>query len=292
MRSKALIKAETNLQRDPRLSETWRKIDWAAIEKLPVFADATKQIAIVSYPDDEGVRINNGRAGAADGPEKILHYLGRMVHRGGETPPLLIVSDHLRQAYLEQRHQAAESRVQHLLKLNCRVITLGGGHDYGYPDSAAYHRLFKGKILNIDAHLDVRPVIAGRLNSGTPFYRFIKEFGGKHLIEWGIQNHCNAVSHLEFAKMAGTKILDAGKKLPKIHGPVGLSICLDAFQGIRGVSAPAMAGLSTQQGLEAVRMYGSRSKWLGLYECAPKYDPLNEDSARFAALLAYHFIHS
>ena len=75
--------------------------------------------------------------------------------------------------------------------------------------------------------------------------------------------------------------------MPQIEGKVGLSIDLDAFEGIRGVSAPAMVGLKTTQGLHAVDHYSAHAPWLGIYECAPKYDPVNEDSARFGALLIF-----
>jgi formiminoglutamase len=291
MRSETLSEPEIALKNDPRLSDHWIKRPWSEIEKLAPFQKALKQVAILSYPDDEGVRLNNGRAGAHRGPERILHFLGRMVNRGRKTPPIIVVSDSSRLAYLEKRHEEAEQKVLHLLKLNCRVITLGGGHDYGFPDAAAYYQFTQGKILNIDAHLDVRPVLDGRLNSGTPFFRFIQRFGGKPLVEWGIQSQCNALSHFAFAKKAGAKILDETKSLPKLQGEVGLSVCLDAFAGIRGVSAPCFSGLSTRQGLDAVETFKEKSRWLGIYESAPEFDPLNEDSARFGALLAYRFIH-
>jgi formiminoglutamase len=282
---------EEELRSDPRLSDHWEKMDWRTIEKLRPFPSSTKQIAVLSYPDDEGVRLNSGRPGAAEGPERLLHFFGRMIHRRHETPPILVVSDSLKFPYLQKRHEEAEKRVLSLLKLNCRVITFGGGHDYGFPDASAYYQSCKGKILNIDSHLDVRPVLDGRLNSGTPFFRFIKRFGGKPLIAWGIQDHCNAISHRTFAEANGVKILSDRDEMPKIKGEVGISICLDAFSGIRGVSAPCFSGLCTKQGVQAVDAFKKNARWLGLYECAPKLDPTNEDSARFGAVLAYRFIH-
>src|SRR5665213_2317879 len=131
MRSKTLV-TEQSLRSDPRLADHWIKMEWKSVEKQAAFSKSSKQIAILTYPDDEGVRHNNGRAGAAEGAERILHFLGRMVYRGKETPPILIISDALNAPYLEKRHEDAEKRLLHLLKLNCRVITLGGGHDYGF----------------------------------------------------------------------------------------------------------------------------------------------------------------
>ncbi|MDB5038559.1 MAG: formimidoylglutamase [Bacteriovoracaceae bacterium] len=291
MRPKTLKINLDTLRSDPRLVQEWKSLEWNSALTLPPFSKSLKQVAIIGHPDDEGVRLNNGREGAAEGPSRLLYYLGRMVHRTKETPPILIISDSISRPSLESRHIETEKRVRHLLKLNCRVITFGGGHDYGFPDASAYYQTCKGKVLNVDAHLDVRPVLEGRLTSGTTFFRFIQKFGGRSLIEWGIQDQCNAISHRNFARKSGAKILDSKSKMPKISGPVGLSLCLDAFKGIRGVSAPCFVGLDPEQGVEVVDAYKKKSQWLGIYECAPKYDPINEDSARFGALLAYRFIH-
>lgn len=271
---------------DPRLTEHWQNV---FIKNLPAKAEKNA-VCIVSYADDEGVRLNNGRLGASEGPARILYYLGRMVQRN-ETPSIVVLQDRLLQPSLEKRHAAAETAMLDLFSRGFRVISLGGGHDYGLPDTAAYFQSFKGKIVNVDAHLDTRPVIDLKLNSGTAFFRFMERFSGKHLIHWGLQDHCNAASHWKHAKTNGCKLLRAKDPMPKIKSKVGMSICLDAFSGIRGVSAPTFTGIPTEEGMKFVDFHSPRSKWLGLYECAPRYDPLNEDSARLGAVLAYRFIH-
>lgn len=273
---------------DPRLQNHWRL---SPLKKLSA-ARNPNSIAIVSYPDDEGIRLNGGRPGADRGPQAILKYLGRHVYRFEQTPEIVVLEDQAKSKSLASRHEWAEENAKIIFDRGYRLVTLGGGHDYGYPDAAAYYEKFHGKILNIDAHLDVRPVQKAKLNSGTPFFRFIERFGGKDLVAWGIQKHCNAVAHRTYSEKHGAQIFDEKTFRPRIPGSVGLSICLDAFQGIRGVSAPAMVGLDPRQGVDAVQIFSPKSAWLGLYESAPSYDPLSEDSARFAALLAYHFIHS
>lgn len=280
--------SEKRDSQDPRLREYFTE---TALDKLKA-ARSSQSIVIVQYPDDEGVRLNKGRAGAKLGPAKIISYLGRMVYRPNETPDIQCLKPSKFKGPLKRRHAIAEEQAHKILALGYRLVTLGGGHDYGYPDAAAYYEIVRGKILNIDAHLDVRPVVKDRMNSGTPFFRFLERFGGQDFIAWGIQRHCNALAHRRWAIDRGMKVFSEREPMPAISGPVGLSVCLDAFTGIRGVSAPAMAGLTTNEGLEAVRELSPQSQWIGIYECAPKYDPLNEDSARFGALLAYHFIHS
>ncbi len=272
---------------DPRLSSHWKILHSQELPKVK----EKGSLVVVSYPDDEGIRLNQGRPGAQDGPDRIRHFLGRLVHQGKKTPPLYVLNDRFTQVHLSMRHEAAEKLVRALLDQSFRVLTLGGGHDYGYPDSAAYRHITKGKVLNIDAHLDMRPVVDGKLNSGTPFRRYIEKFGGKSLTVWGAQPQCNSVAHQNFAKENSVKVLRESVKFPRFPGKWGLSICLDAFEGIRGVSAPASVGIPLRSGLECIRHYSKQSQWMGIYECAPKYDPLHEDSARYAALLAYHFIH-
>lgn len=271
---------------DVRLKDKWEIISF---RNLPS-KSKPQAVAILSYPDDEGVKLNNGRPGAKEGPSRILHYLGKMVQQK-KTPSLFIVSDVLKNKSLAERHHHAEERVRTLLSKNYRVITLGGGHDYGYPDAAAFLEHGRGTVLNMDAHLDMRPVLRGQLNSGTAFYRLMKRFPGRHLIEWGIQKQCNAPAHLQWAQTHQVKVLHYRNSMPEIKGTVGLSICLDAFAGIRGVSAPAMVGFSTEDGAKCIERYAPQTSWLGVYECAPRYDPLNEDSAQFAALLIYRTLH-
>ncbi len=272
---------------DPRLQDFWQPLPFRTFENIKVSGNP---IVVASYPDDEGIRLNRGRPGAHEGPSRIRHYLGRMVLQPENSPLIYILEDTPSEPSLAERHRKAEERIAYFLERGFRVLTIGGGHDYGFPDAAAFYKTQRGKILNIDAHLDMRPVMDGKLNSGTPFFRFAEEFGGKPLIQWGIQSQCNSSTHLAYAKKKGAQVFDFEAKLPRIGGKVGLSICLDAFQGIRGVSAPAVVGLDPRAGIKAIHTYGKA--WMGIYECAPNLDPGHEDSARLGALFAYHFIHS
>jgi len=272
--------------KDPRLADIW------SVCSLKKWRSSTTQdVVILSYPDDEGVRWNKGRPGANQGPKRILYYLGRLVHRAAFLGTVKVIQDFPKKLSLAKRHDWAHEQVHKFLSEGVRVITLGGGHDYGYPDARAYKQVSGGRVINVDAHLDMRPMIPKKINSGTAFRRFLDEFSGDDLVTWGTQPQANPDEMLAYAQSKTTKIFSYRDPMPKLEGPVGLSICLDAFVGIRGVSAPAIMGLSTEQAAECVEFYRSRSRWLGLYESAPKYDPLNEDSARLAAILAHRFIY-
>jgi len=272
--------------KDPRVADSWTlstSKKWRAV--------GAEEVVILSYPDDEGVRFNKGRPGALFGPKRILFYLGRLVARLKFSGNISVITDFPKKVSLEKRHDWAHSQVHKFLSAGAKVITLGGGHDYGYPDARAYKQVSGGRVLNVDAHLDMRPMVLKKINSGTAFRRFLEEFKGEDLVTWGLQAQANADEMLSFAESKPSKVYSYRDPMPNLSGRVGLSICLDAFLGIRGVSAPAILGLTTEQAAECVEFYRDQSSWLGLYECAPKYDPLNEDSARLAAILAHRFIY-
>lgn len=284
MISKTFLRSKALFDGDPRLQDRWEDVTLSDLQKIPEGAPI-----LVCYPDDEGVRLNGGRPGAARGPERSLYFLGRMIFRGVKVYRL---AENFVGGSLDERHDRAFQAMLRLFRKKLRVITVGGGHDYGFPDGAAFLESFKGQILNVDAHLDVRPVVNGEFNSGTAFYRLVQKYGGKQLIEWGIQPQNNATAHVAWAKQHNVKLLSFRDRLPSFKRPVGLSVCLDAFEGIRGVSAPSFSGLAVRQGLDAIEKLSPSSPWLGLYEVAPDLDPLSEDSARLAALFAYYFIHA
>ncbi len=271
--------------RDPRVAEYFNP---TTIKKWKKSSD--QEVVIVLYPDDEGVRLNKGRSGAAKGPERILFYLGRLVYRLQSQIKISIIRDFPKKSKLLNRHDWAYETMTKLLKSGVRVVSLGGGHDYGFPDASAYYEVRKGGVVNIDAHLDMRPFVGGRANSGTAFRRLIERYGGSKLTTWGAQIQANADEMLQFAQAHQSKILSWQDSAPEIKGPLGLSICLDAFQGIRAVSAPCFVGLNSNQAIEFLSKNVHQCDWLGLYEVAPKYDPINEDAARLAAQFAYRFL--
>lgn len=154
-------------------------------------------------------------------------------------------------------HETAKNIVSSLLGKHQQVFTLGGGHDYAYPDGAAFlkdslknkgtennfalkskktSQQIKGNkgqpdrknptekplIVNLDAHLDVRPGPTSpaakkgseqgdselAYSSGTPFYRLLEEFPGDFsLITLGLQAQCNSLSHIEYAEKKGVGML-------------------------------------------------------------------------------------
>lgn len=266
---------------------------------------------IWGYPDDEGIRLNGGRPGAAQGPDQIRTCFYKM------TPPLTSKKRPLiwdggnldLSLALKARHEKAQSQALQSYTDKKFVITLGGGHDYGYPDAAAFVHAFKKSkkkpvVINFDAHLDVRPLDKG-LTSGTPFFRLLSEFAKEmHFFEIGIQNHCNAKNHLAWAVKQNAIIIEQEKisqkslyqcllpKLSKFKGhPTFLSVDIDGFTSseVPGCSQSWPVGFTTQDFLKTLKVIFQKLdvKGLGIYEVSPPLDVGNLTS-RLAALIVYH----
>jgi formiminoglutamase len=272
---------------------------------------------LAGYPDDEGIRLNGGRPGAAGAPEAIRHWLYRMTPslHGQADAGLIDRGDlNLGELDLPARHQAVRSEAARTLNGGARWIGLGGGHDYGFPDTAGFMDAVEGSarpplVINLDAHLDVRPADKG-FHSGTPFRRFVEEFPGVELIEIGIQSQCNAKAHSQWLRQQGCKIwtLDelslndqsagaaiCARLLPSLERPrpVFLSIDLDVFSSAYapGCSQSWPTGLQPADALMVIDFLAFRAdiRAAGLYEVSPPLD-IDGRTARLAALLAHRLI--
>ena len=170
----------------------------------------TAQVSILGYPDDEGIRLNGGRLGAAAGPDEIRHWLYRTTpHAQQKLKPFADLGNLKIQDSLDDRHRFAQEQVRALLQGQQQVLTLGGGNDYAFPDGMAFLHEFahaQPLIINIDAHFDVRDMSHGP-SSGTPFFRLLESPVPFAFVEYGIQGQCNAQRHWEYVEKKGGKII-------------------------------------------------------------------------------------
>lgn len=273
---------------------------------------------IFGYPDDEGIKLNGGRTGAQLAPRQIRQFLYKMTLSAKKPLFKSQIFDYgdlaLSTPDLGLRHNIVHSHVLKTYSSQLKIISFGGGHDYGYPDCAgfidAYFNTHKQKpiILNFDAHMDVRPTQNGP-NSGTPFYRLHESHLNQfNLIEIGIQNQCNSPHHIRWAKDRNVEVVDLDTLneqgwnylwtktvLSEIDSqrPVFVSFDIDALQAsdAGGCSQAWATGLKLQDCLNFLKqLYQKTSvKGLGIYEVSP---PLDRDfqTSKTAALLAHHFI--
>ena len=299
---------------DPRVGESVKILTGSQVPP-------ENSMALLGYPDDEGIQLNGGRPGAAQAPDKIRKFLYRMTPslRGKEIlKPLYDLGNLKKENSLLERHEEARRQLTQCLKKNIRAVTLGGGHDYGFPDAAAFCEttLSQGQrpaVINFDAHLDVRPDSKG-LSSGTPFYRLLKEFFGKiDFFEVGIQDWCNARDHWRWAIEHGAQILSldeiltSGKSFSEIFSTrilgrltkdhrLGLSVDIDGFSSsfAPGASQVFPVGLDATSFMEVWRILLNQNpapNWLGIYEVSPPLD-LDDRTSRLASILTHQFLYS
>lgn len=273
------------------------------------------EVALVGYPDDEGIRLNGGRLGAAEAPKMIRQFLYKMTPSALNKKKLNVydLGDLRFHGDLPERHQHALNIMSYLHGKKIKTISLGGGHDYGYSDAAGFirgslHSKEKPMVINFDAHLDVRPTNQG-FNSGTPFYRLLSEFKDQiDFIEIGLQPQCNSAIHWAWAEKnnahlyslktveeKGLASLLADPIFKRINKKTSVFISFDidalAASEAGGCSQSWMTGLKISECLRFLNLIYLLGdvRGLGIYEVSP---PLDRDfqTSKTAALLAHHFL--
>jgi len=273
-------------------------------------------VKFFGYPDDEGIFLNGGKLGAAHGPSAIRQALYKMTPN--QKMENLILCDEgdlsFNASTVEDRHNFASVFVKE--NFDQRVVSFGGGHDYGYVDGSAFLKKFKNSknkplIFNFDAHFDLRNLDKG-LSSGTPFFRLIEEFGDFfELFEIGIQKQCNGKSLYDYAK-SKTNIttllyddlypnheLDFAYFKSAIDTKTNFKQDCFVSVDIDGFSSAFAPGCSQSwpTGFDMktfFKMFDFLNEYfnvriLGIYEVSPPLDH-EELTSRLAALITYRFL--
>ena len=273
-----------------------------------------KQCALIGCPDDRGVSNNNGRPGAAGGPDKFREWFGKPK---GFYPVQEAVYDvgniQLNQNSIQASHDLAVDLLKEQTAELGTTLLIGGGHDYAYPHLKAISEWLghnkKLGCINLDPHFDLRPN-KEKILSGSPFYMALEAglLQGKNLVELGIQRHCNGRELWEYARQQQVKVypfdelrfgrtIDAFKKalyeLSHHCDAVVISLDLDSINlaYAPGVSAPAVEGFSPSEVLEMMKLSAQSEKVvsLGIYELNPHYD-WDDHTARLAVTIAHQFL--
>ena len=275
-------------------------------------------VVILGCPQDEGVRRNKGRPGAAQGPAEIRRALYRMTVNGIELIAAMGRShdacwlhdagDVIPQGTLEETHAAHERAVAQLLADGKRVIVLGGGNDISYPDCAALAK-HSGDVLafNIDAHFDVRP--DQPRNSGTPYRQLLDEglLQGPRFFELGSQAFCTAAAHAQYLKEKRAHVVPLDALRARGAARVVRRALREADQAkavfwgfdldvvnaseAPGVSAPNPLGLSGAELCELAALAGAepRTRIVEFSEVNPAFD-VDGRTARLAAAAVWHYL--
>lgn len=266
-----------------------------------------KKVALLGYAGDEGVKRNQGRTGAAQGPDQIRKLMGPMAYHLPESLKVYDLGNILTEGdAMEDSHDLLQTTIKELLSKKAFPLILGGGHDVAFPHgkAAIEHCISKKEklgIINLDAHFDLRPKVAGKGHSGSPFYQlaemFPKDF---HYLCLGIQKSANPPElfkkanalQVQWMEMEDFNLNNWGQiaslldffsqKVNKIY----LSIDLDGFSSAYapGVSAPSPWGFSPELAAKVLQWITQSGKLISMdvVELNPKFDQ-DERTSRLAA---------
>jgi len=272
---------------------------------------------LLGFACDAGVQRNQGRTGAADGPQAIRAMMAGLpahgitcLHDAGDV--------RCDDGDLENAQDRYARQIARLLNTGAHVLALGGGHEIAWGSFMGLQRWLDGQhstapvlILNLDAHFDLR---TGRpASSGTPFDQIACDCDARDL---PLQYACLGVSRLSNTAALYARAQEVGAfwvediamdrselnarladvdRLLLAAEHVYLSVDLDVLPGavMPGVSAPAAYGVSLAV-VERIVTHVAASGKLRLADLAelnPRFDS-DQRSARVAARLAWRILDS
>lgn len=290
---------------DPRLGE---------IVCLDEKEYAASEIVILGCPQDEGVRRNGGREGAALAPNAIREQFYKL------TPfnirkRLFDIGDIKIVGTLEEIHDIHTAVVKQILSAGKRAIVLGGGNDISYADGCAMADVFGPDAwigVNVDSHLDVRA--DEPRNSGTPYRQLLE--GGQllpsYFYEVGYQTHFASPIYYKYIRDLGVQrisleilrsreAVDVELKEQIRQRFIGHSSSLNTFFGFDldvvrsadapGTSAPSPLGLRAGEFITLVKYAASlaNTRIIEFSEVNPNFD-IDNRTTKLVAIAMHRFV--
>jgi formiminoglutamase len=297
---------------DPRLGDVTYRWDGEP------YAIRAGQPVLIGFPCDEGVRRNQGRVGAGLAPYAIRGRLYRLTTWDAPAAVdlaglgLADVGNVAVGKDLGNAQRKLGTVVTGIFRAGGVPVILGGGHETAYGHYLGYVGAgLECGIINVDAHLDVRPYPDGP-HSGSAF-RQAMELAchplrpGRYVVI-GAQRQSVAREHLRFVEEHGGRVHwlrdDGGdeavdvlaEELRRLGGEcdaVMVTVDADAFRQseVPGASAPSPVGLEAAVWPRIALLAGAdpRVRSLEVVEVNPRYDR-DSQTARWAALGVRQFL--
>jgi formiminoglutamase len=287
----------------------------------PAHAADRPGVALLGFASDAGVSRNQGRPGAAEGPQALRRALANLAWHGGDDARLYDAGDvTCSDDALEEAQSAYADRLAGLLREGHFVIGMGGGHELAWAAHLGLERAFSSDprferlgIVNFDAHLDLRrPDPSGRGTSGTPFLQIAEARADRgrefRYLCIGASEAANTPALFDRARTLGVTIitdLEAAQPAAQVElqrfieasAAVYLTFCLDVLPPAvaPGVSAPSGLGVALHRAVallgDALTAcgHGRPGSKLLLADIAELNPHLDQDgrTARTAARLVY-----
>ena len=274
--------------------------------------------AFLGFSSDEGVRLNKGRTGAANGPHSIREELVNLPCQFTEDIALYDAGNISFKGHsLDEAQKALGEAVSKLLDLNLFPILLGGGHEiaFGHYQGILNHLKQRDEhknigIINFDAHFDLRPYHKTG-TSGTMFKQ-IADLTDKESINYsyfclGIQEHGNTTSLFNIADKLGVEYIyareirstDSYRMMERLDDFIKkqdhlyVTVCSDVFSSAfaPGVSAPQPLGLSPEKVLIFLKhvLRSEKSISFDIAEVSPRFDQDNT-TANLASVIIFSVV--
>lgn len=273
---------------------------------------------LLGFPQDEGICRNFGREGTREGPMAVRRWLYRLVAAdpvtGADLAALapLDLGDLIVEGDMEYTQGMLGGVVAELLGRGCVPVILGGGHETAFGTYLGYVTAgLEMAVINVDAHLDVRPTIEGRGHCGSPFREMMEHvmmpLKGSRYVCLGAQPANTAREHAEYVRRRGGEVVwaeeargrltekyrEARARLTADGCPLHVSLDADVVRAadVPGVSAPAALGLEGHEVARWARGVGADAavRSFEVVEVTPRLDA-DERSARWAAAVVWEFL--
>lgn len=273
----------------------------------------SSEIVILGCPQDEGVRREGGRVGAADAPAAIREQFYRLTTFNVKKR-IFDIGDIRIGATLEETHDTMTAVVKQILSDDKRLIVLGGGNDISYADGRAMAEVFgpdQWIAVNIDAHLDVS--LSPERHSGTQYRQLLDEghLRPGQFYEAGYQSHLTSPVHYEYIRSLGVHRIslellrsrseaDVELKEQIRQKFIGHSTSLNTFFGFDldavrsadapGTSSPSPLGLRAGEFIQLVKYAASlaNTRIIEFTELNPHFD-IDDRTAKLAAVAMHRF---
>ena len=278
---------------DPDLSIRLHQV----IQDAALETDYKNAPVLLGFSCDEGVRRNQGRVGAAEGPDAIRRALAPLTVR-----PDLSCFDAGNVTVVDQDLDAAQGQLAQAIATifarSGKPIVLGGGHEIAWGSYQGLRLAFPQErvgVINFDAHLDLRnpdPMPS----SGTPFRQIAEDAQAKgqafHYCVIGLNPSANSEALMQYARQHNVVWIEdvdcqmhywnnTVQRLNQFIDQVDviyLTLCMDVFQAADapGVSAPAALGIDKHYAIHVLRyllsLAGDKVRLIDVAETNPTYD--------------------
>ncbi len=227
----------------------------------PIVDHMHKSLAILGFASDEGVRRNQGRVGAAAGPDAIRAALSSLAITDEvirmDLGTITCFDTNLELA----QHQLSNGVATAFDDGASAVVVLGGGHETSFATHRGLRQYFTDHtiaIINLDAHFDLR--FAPTPTSGTPFRQIADLWPmdfNYHVYGISVPNNTHVlfteaqrlgvdyVTDIEIAAAKRSELIEMVETVAAQVDILHLSIDLDVLPAATapGVSAPAAYGV-------------------------------------------------